>query len=182
MKSKRGQIMYARSFAILKHGRQMYGNMPYIIHLQDVYLKAQSYRLSEDEQAAAYLHDTIEDTNTTKEELAIEFNINIANLVYSVTGEGKTRAEQKESIIEKLTCNKGAINLKIIDRMSNIEASLKYGKYDLVKMYLKEHNDYMQVFQFGQSDLLEDYLLTVCGAQKTLDKTKTLVSTRFNHR
>lgn len=160
--------MYARSFAITKHANQMYGRFPYIIHLQDVHLKAQYYNLSQDEQTAAYLHDTLEDTDTTREELIDSFNAQVAHLVYSVTGEGQSRSEQRESIIAKLSADASAINLKIIDRLSNIEASIREGKYNLVALYLNEHEDYMKVFQKGRADILEDYLLTIKRAKKLL--------------
>lgn len=67
--------------------------------------------------AAGFLHDTIEDTNTTYEELLKEFNQDIADLVMEVTQEG-----QKDShgyFFPRLKSERGII-LKFADRMSNL--------------------------------------------------------------
>lgn len=68
-------------------------------------------------RAAGYLHDTIEDTDTTYEELVKEFNQDVADLVMEVTQEG-----QKDShgyFFPRLKTQRG-IMLKFADRLSNL--------------------------------------------------------------
>jgi len=67
--------------------------------------------------ASAWLHDTIEDTETTYEELIKEFNKKIADLVMEVTHDGK--ADQKGFYFPRLS-SKDAILIKFADRLSNL--------------------------------------------------------------
>lgn len=67
--------------------------------------------------AAAYLHDILEDTDTTEEELLSVFSKDIVDLVMEVTHEGK-----KDSIgyyFPRLKTRRGII-LKFADRISNL--------------------------------------------------------------
>lgn len=66
--------------------------------------------------AAAYLHDTLEDTDTTYEELVEKFNQDIADLVVEVT---KAKNEKGEKIFPNLKTQRGMI-LKFADRLHNI--------------------------------------------------------------
>lgn len=67
--------------------------------------------------AAAYLHDTLEDTDTTYEELMQEFGIEIANLVNEVTHEGSK--DDHGYFFPRLHTREG-IMLKFADRLSNL--------------------------------------------------------------
>lgn len=67
--------------------------------------------------AAAFLHDTIEDTDTTYEELVKEFNQDIADLVMEVTHEGKK--DETGYYFPRLH-TKRAIMLKFADRLANL--------------------------------------------------------------
>lgn len=67
--------------------------------------------------AAAFLHDTIEDTNTTHEELVREFNQDVADLVMEVTHEG--RKDWNGYYFPRLRTQRG-IMLKFADRLSNL--------------------------------------------------------------
>ena len=67
--------------------------------------------------SAAWLHDTLEDTDTTYEELVNEFNKRIADLVMEVTQEG-----QKDNYgyyFPRLKTKEGIL-IKLCDRASNI--------------------------------------------------------------
>ncbi len=67
--------------------------------------------------AASYLHDTLEDTDTTYEELKREFGERVANLVHEVTHEG-----QKDNYgyyFPRLK-SKDAIIIKLADRINNL--------------------------------------------------------------
>jgi GTP diphosphokinase / guanosine-3',5'-bis(diphosphate) 3'-diphosphatase len=90
----------ARAFAMRKHGSQMrrYENLPYIAHLDRVtdLLRAQGCD-NPATIAAAYLHDTVEDTSATIDEIHQAFGPEVAELVYWLTD-----AEKGERKIRKL--------------------------------------------------------------------------------
>ena len=80
--------MKVRSFAAEKHARQRrkYSDQPYFNHLHAV---AELLREAGVEDlsviAAAYLHDTVEDTDATMQQIIEEFGHDIAELVYWMT-------------------------------------------------------------------------------------------------
>lgn len=78
------RVARALLFAAEKHDGQSYGDRPYLLHCVEVANNLiMSYRndLNEDAYIAALLHDTIEDTDTTYEEIEAAFNARIAMAV-----------------------------------------------------------------------------------------------------
>lgn len=86
-------------------------------HLQQVYFILKQVTNDEAILAAAYLHDTLEDTNTTYDELVSEFNKEVADLVSEVTHDGQK--DNKGYYFPRLNSQKG-IMLKFADRLSNL--------------------------------------------------------------
>lgn len=76
-------VLKAIEFANRKHDGQLRkgDGQPYIYHPLEVLGIASMISDDDDVLCAALLHDTIEDTNTTKEEIEKEFNKHIADLV-----------------------------------------------------------------------------------------------------
>ena len=78
---------------------------------------------------AALLHDVLEDTNTTKEEIILQFNEDIANLVDGVTkfkDDGISSVEERKAqYIRKITTSifndVRVIIIKLMDRVHNME-------------------------------------------------------------
>lgn len=110
-------ISHAARFAIEKHKGQIDDNgKPHSDHVCKVAdLVSQVYD-DPDVVAAAYLHDTLEDTKTTYSELWHQFGQRVADLVNEVTHEGnKTtgyyfpRLRSREAII-----------IKFADRLHNL--------------------------------------------------------------
>ena len=64
----------------------------------------------------AYLHDTLEDTNTTYEEIAGLFDDRVAGLVYEVTHEGTAGPNYYFPRLK----SREAIMIKFADRLSNL--------------------------------------------------------------
>lgn len=148
----KNRILKARQFAIEKHGEQKYGELPYIYHLDMVYQITLDAQLDEDYQVAAYLHDILEDTNTTKKDLEDLFGHRVAKLVDSVSGKGETRKEKKQCMLAKLNDFPEGINLKMADRYANMKESLDIPK--LFKMYEAELAEYLPLFEKGNQYLL----------------------------
>jgi hypothetical protein len=88
----------ARAFAVRVHGDQQrkYENVPYVQHLDRVVALLKDHGFdAQHVVAAAYLHDTLEDTETTLQQLVEEFGGEVAELVYWLSdiekGTRKTR-------------------------------------------------------------------------------------------
>ncbi len=143
----------ARQFAIKAHGDQKYGDHPYEKHLQDVVdvldkhflKKSDSDGIGSDTMiiAAAWLHDTLEDTDITFEQMFNEFGRYVVRIVFACTDEpGKNRRERHERTYPKLmAAGREAIAVKLADRIANVQHSVK-NNHNMFKMYLKEYPDF----------------------------------------
>ena len=80
-------IQSASDFARNAHGDQprKYTFEPYWNHLHEVATTLRRFGATPDVIAAGYLHDTLEDTKTTYQDLVMTFGHGIANLVMEVT-------------------------------------------------------------------------------------------------
>src|SRR5215475_2289190 len=92
--SQAAELAARRHNGMARKGR---GNEPYINHLAEV---ANLLALATDGAdaelvAAGWLHDTIEDTDTTREELAVKFGERVAALVVEVTDDMSLPKEQR---------------------------------------------------------------------------------------
>ena len=114
-------IKKAAEFAVKKHKGQKRdgGQEEYIVHPMQVALLLSLITQDPHVVAAAYLHDTIEDTDTTYEELLQEFGKDIADLVNEVTHEG---AKDEFGFYFPRLKTKRGIMIKLADRLSNINA------------------------------------------------------------
>lgn len=114
----------ARRFAEERHGGQQYGDRPYVVHLEAVRAVLHDFGHDGEIAAAAWLHDVVEDTPTTREEVAERFGDEVASLVWAVTGVGSNRKERCASAYAKIRAFPAAATLKLADRIANVEASL----------------------------------------------------------
>jgi (p)ppGpp synthase/HD superfamily hydrolase len=124
-------ILKAARFASVKHvsqRRKGVAAQPYLNHLVEV-AELVSLAIAEPDPnliAAALLHDTIEDTGTSQEELLREFGPDIAGLVAEVTDDkALPKAERKRLQIEHAPhLSARAQTIKIADKISNLRAIL----------------------------------------------------------
>ena len=125
------RVLEAALFAAEKHAQQKrkgLGGEPYINHLIEVAaLVAGSISEPDaDVVAAALLHDTIEDTATTKEELIRRFGSDVADLVAEVTDD-KTLPKQERKRLQVENApkkSKRAQIIKLADKISNLRSIL----------------------------------------------------------
>lgn len=108
----------AMRFALKKHEKQTDDDgLPYFAHVYQVANLVEHVTNDVELKVAALLHDTIEDTDTTHQELVENFGQRVADLVMELTHEG-----QKDSYgfyFPRLK-SRDAILIKLADRMSNI--------------------------------------------------------------
>ena len=116
----------ARDFAKLKHKGQTddHGLDYFTSHLEQVVALVKLITNDEEMIATAYLHDTIEDTKTTYQELIKEFGIDIAGLVYELTHDGKK--DTYGYYFPRLNSRR-AIVIKFADRLSNLSRTSAWG-------------------------------------------------------
>ena len=114
--------------AYLHEGQLRQSGEPYIIHpLNVAYILAEMHA-DRDTLCAGLLHDTLEDTNIAKEDIAHDFNQNIANLVDGVTKLSKMNFSSKQDqnlantrkIITGITEDVRIIIIKLADRLHNM--------------------------------------------------------------
>lgn len=113
--------MNAKQYATLKHHGQVRkgSGIPYISHPIRVAQKLQQLGITDQEIIdAAYLHDILEDTNTTLEELQQLFTPRTCLIVQQLTRlDTQTKAEYLKTF-EKASLEAGLI--KLADRLDNI--------------------------------------------------------------
>jgi (p)ppGpp synthase/HD superfamily hydrolase len=125
-------VCEAAEFAARRHtgqARKGRGNEPYVNHLAEVanLLAAATEGKDAELVAAGWLHDTIGDTETTREELLQDFGRRVADLVAEVTDDMSLSKEQRRQrqIVEAPHKSPGAKLIKIADKISNIAGRIR---------------------------------------------------------
>ena len=119
-------------FAVEKHaGTPRKGtNIPYIVHPLEAAAVVAGFTDDQEVIAAAVLHDTLEDTETTKEELVKEFGERVASLVAAESEDKREGQEpgdtwfdrKKEALNELLEAGRDVSIIALGDKLSNIRA------------------------------------------------------------
>ena len=128
-------MQQALKFAARAHaGQTRSDNTPYIRHPERVAAIVKQFKQSHNLDAlisAAYTHDTIEDTNTTKEDLEKMFGALVASLVQELTsdkGEIEKAGGKTEYLSQKMKkMTSYALVIKLADRLDNV-SDLKTAK------------------------------------------------------
>lgn len=120
-------ILKAAHFAAQKHRDQRRKDKhasPYIIHPISVALAITQIGSVDDPEilAAALLHDTLEDTETTPEELEAEFGKKVCEYVLDVSDDKTLPKDERKSrqIEHAKKISKGAALIKLGDKISNV--------------------------------------------------------------
>ncbi len=129
-------INRAYVFAMKAHGSQKRASGdPYFSHPVEVAYKLTQYKLDTASIVTALLHDTVEDTDVTLEEIEASFGKEIRNLVDGVTKlsrlEGKSenlnQAENFRKLLIAMSEDLRVLLVKLADRLHNME-TLKHIK------------------------------------------------------
>ena len=148
----------AEAFARERHAEQLYGpSEPYVVHLAEVAALVREWTAGIGNfsgmrgtlEAAAWLHDVVEDTRTTIEEVEDAFGRRVAQIVGAVTSEpGPNRAARNAATYRKVRADWLALVVKLADRVANA----RRGR--LVPMYRKEYAGFREAL-FEQGLLFE---------------------------
>ena len=122
-------------------GQVTKGNEPYWTHPVAV-MKLLPEDATDDERHAALLHDVLEDTGTTADDLSVAgYSDEVIAMVQSVT---RPAGEERPSYMDWIrniasSGNKGAIRIKLADNQHNCDpirvANLPPDQHDIVKRY-----------------------------------------------
>ena len=132
------KIMKAYNYAVQKHGDQKRNSgEPYIIHPLQVAYTLAEMGLDEDTISAALLHDVVEDTPATGEDIKKEFGEEVADMVAGVTKLSslqfatleETQVENYRKMFLAMGKDIRVILIKLSDRLHNMR-TLKYLKRD----------------------------------------------------
>ncbi len=117
----------AKKFAIKAHRgqlRKIEKNKPMIIHPINVALLLKEFGFDSNVVAAGYLHDVVEDTKYSHDDIINEFNLDIASLVKGASEKDKSLPweERKKHTINE--CGKLDLRHKVVvvaDKINNLE-------------------------------------------------------------
>lgn len=148
------------AFAIEAHQNvnHLYDGKPYSVHLALTVSYAQKYieLVPETYQSAVidacWLHDTIEDTRMTYNDILAVTNPAVADIVYAVTNEkGKTRKDRaNEKYYEGIKNCDFASFVKLCDRLANVKYAVDTDSH-MKQVYRAENEHFI-------NSLLDDYL------------------------
>ncbi len=146
-------LKQARIFCTKAHGSQGYGSTsvddggmdgfhPYSYHLRQVEQFAIAFGFGNDFsiRKAAWGHDVLEDTKTTKPDLLrAGFSLYEVALIDAVTdGIAPTRHERKLEAYRKINLTPNAVIVKLCDRIANVSHALKAGEDRKYNLYVEE--------------------------------------------
>ncbi len=151
----------AREFAMRAHATQlrMYCGRPYIEHPEAVAALVACVPHTEEMLAAALLHDAVEDTWVSLEDIRREFGSEVAGMVEALTDVSRpvdgNRAARKEIDLEHLRrSSPQAATIKLADLIDN---SVSIAAHDpaFAKVYLREKAALLDALTHGDAALLE---------------------------
>lgn len=163
------QTLYQETirFAAEKHGTQKVKGtkLPYVVHMSNVAMeifmaarKTHGFDLGYALQVAL-LHDTIEDTPTTRVELEKVFGKDIADAVWALTKDSRLLEEYRLSDslakIRKLPREVAAV--KLADRITNLQAPPKSWTKTHIREYLYDSRQILAALH-GANEYLEKRL------------------------
>ena len=114
----------SKNFAVKAHGDQKYGDKPYSYHLNTVVNNAREFGGEPKHIQAAWLHDVVEDTSVTLDDVRKEFGDDVADIVDLVSNTGS-----KEETFKRIRTNPDAVFVKLADRLANVREGQKNNKY-----------------------------------------------------
>lgn len=152
-------------FAAQKHGEMNQTipgtNLPYVVHLSNVameiLLAAQETKAFDLRYAiqVALLHDTLEDTNTTFEELQEFFGSEVAQAVRALTkNKDIPKADQMTDSLTRIKqLPKEVWAVKLADRITNLQAPPAHWSSEKIQAYQTQALQIAQELESGNSYL-----------------------------
>jgi len=173
------KITKAWFFASRAHKEQKYPGeeLPYITHIGNVLLEVMSVASSLDNAqlaiCCAILHDTIEDTSTTYEDILQEFGADVANGVMALSKDKtlNTKQEQMQDSLQRIKEQaKEVWVVKMADRVANLGEPPHYWSIEKKRAYQEEARLILEQLHEANEQManrlkakIEDYLQYLKG-------------------
>lgn len=161
----------ARDYASYAHARikhkRKYTGQPYQAHLKSVVQILRQVTDDENVLAAAWLHDTVEDTEATHHQIEEQFGKDVASLVYQLTdisrpGDGNRSYRKALDRAHLAEASDRAKTIKLADIIDNTRDICKHDE-KFARVYVQEVAALLGVLQGGDNQLMSQ-------AQKALKK------------
>lgn len=180
-------VARAKSFAIAAHRRidhrRKYSQQPYEVHLKAVAELVATVGDDAEMLAAAWLHDIVEDTEVTLEQLDDLFGPAVARLVYELTdisrpGDGNRAARKAIDRQHLAQASSRAQTVKLADLCDNA-ADITRGDPKFAIVFLAEMRDLLSVLKHGNERLQSKArrMLERCERQLARSAAVPVVST-----
>jgi guanosine-3',5'-bis(diphosphate) 3'-pyrophosphohydrolase len=141
--SEAAEVAARRHKSMMRKGRD---NEPYVNHLAEVanFLAIATDGADAELVAAGWLHDTLEDTETTTKELALRFSDRVAALVIECTDDmSLPKAERRRrQVVDAPKKSADGKLIKIADKISNIGARIRSNSTAEERADLIEYTDW----------------------------------------
>lgn len=161
---------HAMLYALKQHHkvRQTYDKYPYYFHLNEVCKIAIKYRDLVNNDVNTYigslLHDILEDTHLTYNDIRNIFGLDVAEIVFACTElKGRNRKERHgQEYLQGLKDNKLGLFVKLCDIIANMERG-KITSSRMLNTYQKEYpnikkelynEEYKEMFDYIENNLL----------------------------
>ena len=168
-------VLLAEGFAMCAHRnqRRKYEDAPYVVHCERVARTVAEYTDDPNVIAAAMMHDVLEDTDVTAEEMRRVFGDVITDLVLEVTdvsrpsdGKRQVRKEKDKNHLAKSSL--GGATIKLADLIDNCTSIAAHDKGFAV-VYLREADALLKVLKHGDKRRGERAQETLAAAREQLD-------------
>ena len=152
----------ARVFATAAHAAvgqvRKYTFEPYIVHPAEVASIVRSVPHTDEMVAAAWLHDTVEDTDVTIEDVRAEFGDKVAELVGWLTDvsrpdDGNRAVRKAMDRAHSAEAPADAQTVKLADLIANTRSIMKHD-VAFAKTYLEEKRLMLEIMDKGDATLL----------------------------
>ncbi len=151
--------------------------LPYISHLMAVVLILCDYTDHEDTIVAAFLHDTLEDTDYTLDELRADFGESVSELVLTLT-EPKMARTTKLSWLERKKAYAKQLKEGSQEALMIAAADKAHNFRTIVEEYTHNHKRFLQDFGQHNENRLEAYQVI---ANVINSRLKSDIVHEFNH-
>ncbi len=154
-------IEKARRFASKAHAaidqRRRYTHEPYIVHPAAVAQLVAGVTDDEATICAAWLHDVVEDTPVTLDEIAFEFGTDVAALVFELTdvstaADGDRQSRKQRDLRHLAAASAQAKTIKLADMIDNTR-SIAQRDPTFANTYMAEKRRLLQVLHEGDREL-----------------------------
>lgn len=151
----------ARRFATEAHAlagqRRKYTDEPYIVHPAAVVELVRSVSHDDALLAAAWLHDTVEDTPTTPGDIEAHFGARVASLVEMLTDSAPATARNRAArklahFRHTASASPEAQTIKLADIIDNTRAIVRFDP-DFARVYLVEKQIQITLLKQGDAQL-----------------------------